>query len=582
MMFRPSARDEFYPVGAEIPKQKKDAYRCVDVATRRRLQQSKNRLAVCVAGAFLVFAGIIVRLFFLTVVDYQPRQFKPSVLRTEYYLKRQKILDRNGTEIAMSVPTTDLGINPQLVKNPPEVAQNLARILPGVSADDVLKKINAGGSFQYVKRHVTPHERNDVNWLGYYFLSEANGEKRIYPQGASFSHILGGVDIDSNGIAGLEKSLGQVLQASDVVLSLDATVQEMVRTTLAQSMDKFSADGALAVVMDVHTGEILASVSLPDYDPNRPADGAPDKRFNRATLGSYEFGSVFKLFNTALGLESGAVKPGDTIDASEPFKIGRKLIDEYQGQYRPLTIAEILMHSSNIGSVRIAQRIGYQKQRAFLKTLGFYQKLPINLPERGGTQYPRGQKWADITSANIAFGYGIAITPLHLIAGVAALVNGGYYNAPTFIKDGNAGRPAYRVVSEKTSDALRSMMWAVVNWDLKETDPIAPYAVGGKTGSANLIDRETGKYVKRALRTAFVCAFPMNRPQYAVLVVLENPKRLKETWGFNTAGWNAKPAGLAIVAQIAPYLGVTPQPAFPKPDYITRAVETSIAHKKKR
>ncbi|MDD3669311.1 MAG: penicillin-binding protein 2 [Alphaproteobacteria bacterium] len=582
MMFNPSARDAFYPVGAEIPKQKKDAYRCVDAATRRRLQQSKSRLLIVAACACAAFAGIVVRLFFLTVVDYQPRQFKPSVLRTEYYLKRQKILDRNGTEIAMSVPTTDLGINPQLVKNPEEAARNLARILTGVSADEVMRKIGAGGSFQYVKRNVTPHERNDVNWLGYYFLSEANGEKRIYPQGASFSHVLGGVDIDSNGIAGLEKSLGQVLQASDVALSLDATVQEMVRTTLAQSVEKFSAEGGLAVVMDVHTGEVLASVSLPDYDPNMPADGAPDKRFNKATLGSYEFGSVFKLFNTALGLESGAVKPWETIDASEPFKIGRKLIDDYQGQYRPLTVPEILMHSSNIGSVRIAQRVGYQKQRAFLKTLGFYQKLPVNLPERGGTQHPSTQKWADITSANVAFGYGVSITPLHLIAGVAALVNGGYYNVPTFVRDGNAGRPAYRVVSEKTSDALRQMMWAVVNWEMKETDPVAPYAVGGKTGSANLIDPATRKYIKGALRTTFVCAFPMDKPQYAVLVVLENPKRLKETWGFNTAGWNAKPAGLAIVAQIAPYLGVTPQPAFPQADYIARAIASSAAHKKKR
>ena len=581
MMFSKPARDEFYPVGGEIPKQKKDACRCVDVATRRRLQQSKNRMLIFVACACAVFAGIIARLFFLTVVDYQPRQFKPSVLRTEYYLSRQKILDRNGMEIAMSVPTTDLSINPQLVKNPAETAQNLARILPGVTADDILKKINAGGTFRYVKRNVTPRERNDVNWLGYYFLNETNGEKRIYPQGASFSHILGGVDIDNIGTAGLEKSLGRVLQTDAVVVSLDATVQEMVRTTLAQNVDKFKADGGLAVVMNVHNGEVLASVSLPDYDPNAPAEGDMSRRFNKASLGTYEFGSVFKLFNTALGLEIGAIKPWDTIDASEPFKIGRKTIDDFQGQYRPLMVAEVLMHSSNIGSVRIAQRIGYQKQKAFFDTLGFYQRLPINLPERGRPQYPSVAKWSDITSANVAFGYGISITPLHLIAGIAALVNGGYYNAPTFIKDGNAGRPAYRIVSEKTSDIMRNMMWAAVNWDLKETDSVAPYAVGGKTGSANLLD-DKRKYIRGSLRTTFVCVFPMNAPQYAVLVVLENPKRLKETWGFNTAGWNAKPAGLKIAAQIAPYLGVTPQPAFQQPDYIARAIAASAAHKKKR
>jgi len=575
-------KETFYYAGHEVPAlTPMDRYKCLDDATRGVLRKASKRIACLMVVFFLCFSAIIGRLFYLTVLSYQSRSFTPSVLKTDLNIIRHNVLDRNGMILATSVPTKDLSINPKMVKSKDKetVAENLAKVLPGVSKEDVLNKINMGGSFRYIKRNITPLEQKDINWLGYYFLMETDGEKRVYPQGSLFSHLLGSVDIDNKGTAGIEKAYEPILAERNLMLSLDISVQDIVHRTLAQNIQKFKASGGTSIVMDVHTGEVLASVSLPDYNPNLALDADEDARFNKATLGAYEFGSVFKLFNTAMALDAGVIKPYDVFDATKPMKIGKKTFEDYRGQNRPLMVPEILIHSSNIGSIRIALKAGWQKQKEFLGRFGFYNPLPIKLPERTRTQYPRAKKWAEITSANVSFGYGISVSPLHLISAVSALVNGGYYRVPTFIKGGNKGRAEYQVLSKKVSDQMRHMMWGVINWNLKESDPIRAYAVGGKTGSANLL--KNGKYVQGSLRTTFVCAFPMNDPKYAVLVVLENPQRIKETFNFNTAGWNAKPTGLQIVSEIAPYLGVPAQEEWEQPSYMKRAIETSLNAKKR-
>lgn len=572
-------KETFYYPGQEIPHTALDKYRCLDGATMVALQKARSRITLIMVVLSICFVVILCRLFQLTIVNYQSRQFVPSVLKADFELKRKNIVDRNGILLATSLPTVDLSINPSMVKNPSEVARRLSETLPDVSYETILRRIDQGGSFRYIKRNLTPAERSKVNWLGYHFLTETPGEKRVYPQRNLFSHLIGSVDIDNNGVAGLEKSYNTALGKDDLKLSVDMAVQEMARTSLEKGIEKFGAKGGAAVVMDVRNAEILAMVSLPDYTPNLSLKLTKEQQFNKASLGVYEFGSVFKLFNTALALENKDISVWDTFDASEPIKIGRKKIEDYRGQNRPLMVPEILMHSSNIGTVLIAQKSGYKKQRDFLKSLGFYQALPVALPERGGVLVPRQNKWADITSANVAFGYGISVSPLHLVSGVAAMANGGYYRVPTFIKGGNQGKPEFQVISKDTSDKMRHMMWAVVNWDMSDKNPVAKYAVGGKTGSANLI--ENGKYVKGSLRTTFVGVFPMNAPKYIVMVVLEDPKRIKETWNFNTAGWNAKPIGLEIIAQIAPHLGVKPVEDYTPPKYVQRAIEISKEYKKK-
>ena len=574
-------KETFYYAGHEVPPlTPMDRYKCLDDATKGVLKKASGRIAFLMFVFFVCFSVIVGKLFYLTVLSYQSRTYKPSILKTDLNIARYNILDRNGMILATSVPTKDLSINPKEVKPKDRVtvAENLSKVLPDLTKEEVLKKISLGGSFRYIKRNITPLEQKNVNWLGYYFLMETDGEKRVYPQGELFAHLLGSVDIDNKGTAGLEKAYEPILQEKNLTLSLDISVQDSVRRILSENIKKFKASGGTSIVMDVNSGEVLASVSLPDYNPNLSIPIEEDIRFNKATLGAYEFGSVFKLFNTAMALEYNVIRPHDVFDASKPMKIGRKVFEDYRGQNRPLTVPEILIHSSNIGSIKIALKSGYQRQKEFLSKFGFYKPLPIRLPERTRTQFPRSEKWAEITSANISFGYGISVSPLHLISAVSALVNGGYYRTPTFIKNGNKGKSEEMVISQKVSEQIRHMMWGVINWDTKEDDPIRGYAVGGKTGSANLL--KNGKYVQGSLRTTFVCAFPMNAPKYAVLVVLENPQRIAETHNFNTAGWNAKPTGLQIVSEIAPYLGVPIQDAWKQPAYMTRAIDLSKEAKK--
>ncbi len=576
-------KEVFYYAGQEVPRTSLDKYKCLDAATRGYLEKAKSRITLIMVALVLCFAAIIGKLFYLSVMNYHSRQFVPSVLKTDIDYTRYNILDRNGMILATSIPTKDLYVNPKQIKDKDvvTVARNLSKIFPDISEEEMLSKLKKDRPFRYIKRNITPTEQDEVNWLGYYFLQEEAGEKRVYPQGHLFSHILGRVNIDNRGIAGLEKSYEDVLTEKDLTLSLDLSVQEIVRKTLQEKIKHFKARGGLSIVMDVNTGEVLAIVSLPDYDPNLPSENL-NKEFNKATLGSYEFGSVFKLFNTAMALDGGFIKPTDSYDATNELKINRKPITDFRGQKRPLLVPEILMHSSNIGSVRIAMKAGYKKQEEFFKQIGFYEQLPIKLPERAMTQTPaEGRKWPDITSATVSYGYGISVSPLHVISAVSALVNGGYYRVPTFVKNGNKGQPEYQIISEKTSTIMRHMMWGVINWQIKPTDLGYGYAVGGKTGTANLIDN--GKYVEGSSRTSFVGVFPMNDPKYAVLVTLEDPKAVTGTQGYNNAGWNAKPTGLTIIEQIAPYLGIAPETEeWQQPKYMQRAIENSLEAKKKR
>ena len=570
----------FYTPCQEIPLNKMDKWRYLDMTTRARLKSASWRVFV-VGFIFLgLFCVILGRLFQLTVMDYHGRDYTKKAISSSYALKRYNILDRNGIFLASSVPTTDLSVNPALVKgDAKEIAKNIANALNDVDEKDVYSAITSSAGFKYIKRKLSPAERQNINWLGYYFLSEFPGEYRTYPHRNLVSHLLGGVDIDNVGISGIEKAYDQQLIHENVQLSIDVSIQEMVHNALTQGIEKFKAQAGLAIVMDVNNGEVLASVSLPDYNPNFSPKGKTGKeRFNQATLGTYEFGSIFKLFNTALGLESKTITTASIFDTSEPLKIGRKRITDYRGQERPLTVPEILIHSSNIGSAQIGLKIGQEKQKEFLGRFGFYEKLPIPLPERGTTQYNKKEKWADMESATISYGYGISVTPLHLIAGVASLANGGLYRVPTFIKNGNKDQVETRVLSESVSKTMRHLMWGVVNYELPENSPVAPYAVGGKTGSANLI--ENGRYVEGKLRTTFVGMFPMNDPKYIVLVSYTDPKKVKATHMFNAAGWNAKATGLQIIGEIAPYLGVEPIESWEQPNYILNAFERSREAKK--
>jgi len=581
-MFR-KKKVPFYEVCQEIPLNQSDKWRYLDMTTRYQMKKATHRMIFMTIVFSLLFLLLGVRLFQLTVLNFNGHHFDNSVSATEQTLKRYDILDRNGVVLATNVRTYDLSVNPALVKgDPKEIAHNIAGALTDVKEEDVYKKITSPAGFEYIKRKITPAEYDALKWLGYYFLTALPVEKRIYPQGRLVSHLLGGVDIDNFGVAGIEKAYETQLVQSNVQLSIDVSVQEMVAHALKEGIQKHQAKGGLAMVMDVNNGEVLASVSLPDYDPNLPSGKIGKERFNQATLGTYEFGSIFKLFNTALGLESKTITVASSFDASQPLKLpgrGSRPITDYQGQARTLTVPEILILSSNIGSAQIGLKIGAEKQREFFRQLGFYEKMPLALPERGT---PIGifskSRWNETESSRLSYGYGLAITPLHLMAGVSSLVNGGLYYTPTFIKGANENQSAVQIISEKTSKIMRHLMWGVIAFNLSENSPVAMYAVGGKTGSRQIL--ENGKYVEGKLRTSFVGAFPMNNPKYLVLVSIDDPKKLKENFKFNTAGWNAKPIGLQIIADIAPYLGVEPIESWTQPEYMTRALDKCKSWKK--
>ncbi len=580
LKFRRKKITPYYAPCQEImpPKREKDRY--IDAATSHSLKMAKVRAAVLGTLMLLPLLVLWGRLFHLTVLRHENTPRTPVVWNAEEELARYNIVDRNGTVLATTLTSWDISVNPSKVKNPEEVAKNLANALVNTDEKELLEKLTANANFRYIKRGATPKELEAVNWLGYHFLTYEVVNKRAYPHGPLFSHILGKTDIDGTGIAGLEKAFNNDLQTKEVQLSLDTSVQEMVRTNLQKGIQKYKAEGGLGLVMDIHTGEVLASVSLPDYDPEKPVENAK-LLFNGASLGVYEFGSVFKLFNTAMAFENKVIKLEQVIDASKPFKVGRKMIEDFRGQNRPLTITEILMHSSNIGSAKIALEAGYEKQRAFFQKMHLYEKLPIPLPERGTPIYNAKEKWAEIESATAAYGYGIAVTPLHLIAGVAALTNGGLYNVPTFLKDGNKEKASEQVLDEKISANLRQMMWAVVNWDpWAPKNPAKHYAVGGKTGTANMT--ETSGYDTNKQRTTFVGVFPVNNPKYAVLVTLMNPKAIKETHNFSNAGWNAKPVGLNIIAEIAPYLNVAPVPDYEPAEFVQKSIDISLIKNKRK
>lgn len=344
--------------------------------------------------------------------------------------------------------------------------------------------------------------------------------------------------------------------------SLHEQVQETVREILSQNIAYYKADGGLALVTDVNTGEVLANVSLPEENKG-------NKMYD-----VYEYGSVLKLFTVALGLDTNVITPEDTIDAKNPVVIGKKTFTDHRGQKRDLLVPEVLIHSSNVGAIRIALKAGTDKQKEFLGRFGFFEPFSFGENQKEDIKYPHQEVWPEIVAANVANGFGVMISPIHLMSAVAALVNGGKYHVPSFVKEARENEPARQVISQNTSAVMRHLLWGVQNRFFTKKTVIEKYNIGGKTGT--VLMRQNGVYVPEKKLTHFVGVFPMNEPKYAVFVMLENPKPAKHTFGFVSAGWNAHPIGIDIIEKIAPQLGVLPQEKMPVPDYMENAIDATL------
>ncbi len=524
----------------------------------------RNRILFIVALFLVIYAVIVFRIFNVCLVNgiklhqesvtyYRPRLQGISPVR------RATITDRNGIVVATNLPTVNLTTHPHKVSNPKIIARKLSEIFPETSYEEFLRILSRKSKFAFLKRNITPLQQAKVNALGFPELEFEPSEIRVYPQKELLAHVLGNTDIDNEGIAGLEKSMNTRLNSStkDLRLTIDLGVQYAVRDELIKAKEKFMAERATAIVMDINTSEIIALTSVPDYDLNKRDFQDKDIKFNFATLGVYEAGSVFKVFNTAMGLDSGKIKITDSFDATKPLKMGWHKITDYRVPAKWLTVGETLIHSSNIASALMALKVGKKLQIQFFKNMGFFDKIEnLEIYEKGRPLHRSERSWQEDTVATAAYGYGISVTPLHIITAFSAVLNGGLYTPPTLILE-SSGRQTRRVISTQTSMDMRKLLRDVVIYGSGKNANIAGYDVAGKTGTANKID-SNGHYIKGQNITSFVSAFPISDPKYTLMVIIDSPKPLKETYGFVTSGWNAVPTGGKIITRIAPQLNIQP------------------------
>lgn len=538
--------------------------------TTTRRAASPGETALYVAQTRLSVIGIAFALFFiattgrmaLLTIGNEP--VEPPVLEAATDDKpvtaRADIQDRNGTVLATSLPTIMLMADARKVLDARDAAHKITAVLTDMDPDKLEKELRNAKRYVTVRRQLTPRQYYAINKLGVAGLEFVPDEARVYPAGNVTSHVLGYTDIDNVGISGLEKGLNERLQTTPepVHTSLDIRLQTILHSELEGAVQEYKALGAAGLIMDVQTGEILSLVSLPDFDPINPGKASDDAKFNRATLGVYEMGSTFKVFNTAMALDSGLVQVGERFDTMNAIEVGGKRIRDYHPSKHWLNVAEILMESSNIGSARMADRVGTAKQKAFLGNLGLTRKLELEVPEIGAPIVPSAANWRETTTMTISFGHGLAVNAVQVAAAASAIVNGGYRVKPTLLK--TDGKPHFsedeRLVSARTSELMLGLMRLVVKFGTGKKGEAPGYLVAGKTGTA---DKLAGRnYSENARMSSFLGVFPATAPRYLVLAILDDPKGTAKTYGFATGGWTSAPVVSHVIGQIGPLLNLPP------------------------
>jgi cell division protein FtsI (penicillin-binding protein 3) len=524
----------------------------------------RNRIVLAVAGFAIAYLVIIGRLVAFGVME--PEHVAVHDPNAAIATSRPDLVDRNGEVLATDIRMASLYAEPRNVVDPDEATELITSVLPNLDASALRRKLTGDAGFIWVEREITPTQRKQIHDLGIPGVGFLSENRRFYPGGPTAAHIVGLVNVDNQGIAGIEKYIddrwladlhragfarGEELEP--VVLSIDLRVQHILRDELLDAIERYRAIAATGIVLDVRTGEVLAMLSYPDFDPNNPVDALKPDRLNRMSAGAFEVGSVFKSFTFAMALDYGVVSLDDRIDATRPIRVGRFTINDFHGKHRVLSVPEVFIYSSNIGSARMALQVGGERQRAFLDRLGFTRKVDTELPEVALPIMPK--KWKELTTMTVAFGHGIAVTPLQVAVADAALVNGGRLIPPTFLKRSReeAERLAKQVVSPATSESMRYLFRLNVEKGSGRRAEVEGYRVGGKTGTAEKV--VNGRYSASKRLNSFLAAFPMDDPHYVVLVVLDEPKAAKSGGG-TTAASNAAPTVSAIIRRSAAMLGV--------------------------
>ncbi|HEX5507373.1 MAG TPA: penicillin-binding protein 2 [Pseudolabrys sp.] len=543
-----------------------------------RTVKAKARLILVVVGFSIVYSVIAARLIMFGIAS-DGHGARRTVSQDAVATARPDILDRNGQILATDVKTPSLFAEPRKLIDPDEAEELLTAVLPDLDRKELRERLNSKRGFVWLKREITPKQQQEIHRLGIPGIGFLTENKRVYPNGPIVSHELGVVNIDNQGIAGIEKWIdGQGLAAlhmaglatdrlqRPVNLALDLRVQFALRDELVKAREKFKAKAAAGIVLNVNTGEITALASEPDYDPNNPREANDPTRINRLTTGVYEMGSTFKVLTVAMALDSGKATLNSTFDARQPLHYGRFAIHDYEPKHRFLSVPEIFTFSSNIGAARMALAVGVDGHKAFLKKMGQLDRLRTELPESAEPLVPK--HWGELNTVTIAFGHGLSVAPLQAAMGIAATVNGGLLIKPTFLKRSReqAMTVAKRVLKPETSLDMRYLMRLNAEKGTATFANVKGYYVGGKTGTAEKV--VNGHYSKHKLLTDFMAILPADKPRYLLLIMLDEPQPLPETHGFATAGWNAGPTAAKVIARIAPLLDIEPRFDMPKADQL--------------
>ncbi len=480
---------------------------------------------------------------------------------------RGEIVDRNGVPLARAFPAYALWFNPKalgdgspLVKSPAEVAAALVRIFPDEDLPKLTELLGAGKP-AYLRRRILPEDANRVHELGEPALEFPRENERYYPQGSMAAAVLGFVTADGHGRVGMEQVYDKQLtdpatKGTPAVLSLDTRVQGALEDELSKGMADSNAKGAAGIVLDVDTGEVLAMASLPSFNPNLIDQASVPNIFNRVTNQVYELGSTFKPLTVAAAIDAGTVSNLARRYPAAPLHVGNFTIHDSHNMGASINVPEILIHSSNVGTAQVADELGGVRFKATMESLGFNARPYIELPARGFPLWPRGT-WARITTMTVGYGHGIAVTPLHLATAYAALVNGGIWRPATLRKLEPGQAPeGRRVFKASTSARMRQLLRMIVDLGTGKKANAVGYRVGGKTGSAE--KPGVGGYKRTSLVATFAAAFPMDRPRFVVIAMLDEPQGTVATSGQRTAAWNAAPVVGRVVPRIGPLLGIMP------------------------
>ena len=542
-----------------------------------RLDKSGGRIRQLALILCLAYAGIGAKLIKLGLSSEPPQTLKVAVDQAASGA-RPDLLDRNGQVLATDVRTLSVFAEPRRIIDKDEAVELITAVLPDVNAKELRERLSSKKGFVWVKRQVTPKEQQEIFHLGLPGVGFVPENKRVYPNGPIGAHVIGFVDKDNIGIAGMEKYLDQQSltdphvagftvdpdSLKPVRLSLDLKATHALRDELEAGLEKYQAKAGAGAIIDVNTGEIIALESLPDYDPNDPPDMTKESskdKINRVNVGVYEMGSTFKAISISMALDSGKVNLGSRVDARDSLRYGRFTIHDFHATHRVLTVPEVFTHSSNIGTARMALMVGVQGHQAFLRKMGQLDRLRTELPESAEPLVPK--RWTELNTMTIAFGQGLNVAPIQALMAVAALVNGGHMIVPTFLtrNEADAMASSHRVVSEQTSESMRYLMRSNATHGSASFANIEGYYVGGKTGTADKIIH--GHYSQDKVFTTFMAITPADKPKYLYMVLYDQPQAVAGDGGYHTAAHNAGRVAGLLIRRVQPLEGVPPASQFP-------------------